>query len=148
MNDNHEENLIEQIGRFLRYHAALGIREYPRTACLENFLETQASPSPPAAGGAKSRLKKKPGRGPAEKKHAFDPELTRRATLVDVRQEIGDCHRCSLDRSRTSIVYGQGKEKARLMIVADAPSPEDDKSALPLQGEQGILLDRMLQAID
>ena len=148
MTDNHEENLIEQIGRLLRYHASLGIKEYPRTANLENFLKKQASPPPAADASTKSRPKRQPVPSLPEKKHAFDPELTCRATLRDVQQEIGDCHRCSLHKSRTSIVYGQGNEKARLMVVADAPSPDDDRLALPLQGEQGVLLDRMLQAID
>ena len=90
MTDNHDENLMEQIGRLLRYHASLGISEYPRNANLENFLKKQTVPSPATDAVTKSRTKRKPGPKPPEKKHTFDPELTHRATLRDVQQEIGD----------------------------------------------------------
>jgi len=33
-------------------------------------------------------------------------------TLADVREELGDCKRCKLHRTRRTIVYGEGNEKA------------------------------------
>jgi len=68
--------------------------------------------------------------------------------LNDVREEIGDCHRCGLHETRTNIVFGHGPETAKLMIIADAPGKEDDLAAAPLQDKDGELLDKMLNAIN
>ncbi len=144
--DHSQEDLIREISRFLQYHDFLGIKEYPRSENLEHFLGRKKVPEPPrqAAKAKKDEGRKKIS---SEKKHLFDPDLAHRATLDDVRKEIGDCHRCSLDQTRTSIVYGQGPETAALMIIADAPANEDDRAGIPFQGETGELLDRMLKAI-
>ena len=147
MADHIQENLLEEISKFLRYHDSLGIKEYHRTQILERFLNTQAesSPSLPRPQTQKSvrRVEKIP-----ENKHCFDPGLAPKATLNDVCGEIGDCHRCSLDKTRTNIVFGQGPETAKLMIIADAPGTEDDLATVPLQGKDGELLDKMLSAIN
>ena len=146
MVDQSQEDLLEQVSKLLQYHESLGIKEYPRTQLLERFLNQQAeSPSLPrtAPQRQEGRIQK-----PSLKKHFFDPDLTQKATLNDVREEIGDCHRCSLDKTRTNIVFGQGSEKAKLMIIADAPGQKDDLATVPLQGEDGELLDRMLKAIN
>lgn len=147
MADNFQKNLLGDISRFLQYHDSLGIKEYPRTHILERFLNRQAEPSLslPVVKAQKSQRKVE---RISEKKHSFDPGLAQKTTLHDVRGEIGDCHRCGLDKTRTNIVFGQGSEKARLMIIADAPGKEDDLSASPFLGEAGELLDKMLQAIN
>lgn len=146
MADQFQDDLLEQVSKLLKYHNSLGIQEYPRTEILERFLKKQAESSP-------TRLRVTPQRGKekiqkiSEKKHLFDPGLSQKATLHDVREEIGDCHRCSLHKTRTNIVFGYGPEKAKLMIIADAPGKEDDQATVPLQGKEGELLDRMLHAI-
>jgi DNA polymerase len=150
MTDNfNKDDLIKQVGKILKYHASLGIEEYPRTQGLADFLDSKEGNSTSASRTgdkipATQRMKKKAG----IQKHVFDPGLAHKATLNDVREEIGDCHRCSLHESRTSIVFGQGDENAGLMIIADAPSREDDLAGFPLQSEQGELLEKMLQAIN
>lgn len=144
MTEFSQEDLLEEARKLLRYHDSLGIKEYPRSKPLEHFLNKQEEVLP---SRAKHALKKNLSRKPSEKKHLFDPKLAQKATLQDVREEIGDCHRCSLDQTRTGIVFGQGPERAKLMIIADAPGKEDDEAAAPLQGENGALLDKMLSAI-
>lgn len=138
-------NLLQEISQLLQYHAALGIQEYPRTEWLERFLKKQETP----AAQRKNKPQPSPGKSSqaAEKKHIFDAGLARKATLRDVREELGDCQRCRLHQSRTSIVFGQGTETARLMIVADAPGSADDQQGTPFQGDSGELLDKMLAAI-
>jgi uracil-DNA glycosylase len=147
MANQFQEDLLEQVSKLLKYHNTLGIQEYPRTEILERFLKKQGDTS-------SSQTKISPPRNKTtiqkttEKKHLFDPGLAQKATLHDVRQEIGDCHRCGLHKTRTNIVFGHGPEKARLMIITDAPAKEDDLKMVPLQGKEGELLDRMLQAIN
>jgi len=146
MANQFQDDLLAQVNKLLKYHDTLGIKEYPRTRALERFMKKQeaSSSSQPKISPQriKATIQKTTG-----KKHLFDPGLSQKATLHDVRQEIGDCHRCSLHKTRTNIVFGYGSENARLMIIADAPGKEDDLNMTPLQGREGELLDRMLQAI-
>lgn len=143
MSDHSREDLLEQAGKLLQYHETLGIKEYPRSQPLENFLKKQTEPLPSPSKSTRKKERQKT----SVKKHSFDPGLTQKATLDDVREEIGDCHRCSLNETRTHIVYGHGPDSAKLMIIADAPGKEDDLATIPLQGAEGELLDRMLKAI-
>jgi len=147
MADNFQEDLLEQVRKLLNYHESLGIKEYPRTPGLQRFLNKQAESSP-AHPGVPSQEKEEKIQKTSEKKHFFDPGLAKKATLDDVRGEIGDCHRCSLHETRTNIVFGHGPETAELMIIADAPGKEDDLTTVPLQGRDGELLDKMLHAIN
>jgi len=142
------ENL-ENIRKFLQYHKSLGINEYPRTPAIERFLtETkQTGLSSPRSDNLKSPQEKKlPPQ--QQEKHFFDPGLSQKATLQDVRDELGNCKRCHLHETRTNIVFGQGPVSAKLMIVADAPGTDDDRQSEPFQGSAGELLDKMLAAIN
>ena len=147
MTKQSETDLLQEVSKLLQYHNSLGIKEYPRTQFLQRFLaKAGESPSPsqplkPLKSAGKPRKTK-------DKKHVFDPGLTKKTTLKDVREEVGDCQRCALHKTRTSIVFGQGNEKAKLLIIADAPGTEDDQIAAPFQGDAGDLLDKMLAAID
>ena len=147
MADNFQEDLLEQVSKLLQYHDTLGIREYPRTKILERFLSKQAASSPSHPKITPPR-KEGTSRKTSDKKHSFDPGLAQKTTLDDIREEIGDCHRCNLDKTRINIIFGQGSETAKLMIIADSPCKEDDLAAEPLQGEAGELLDKMLNAIN
>ena len=139
-------NLLQDISKLLQYHDSLGIREYPRSQPLESFLHTQDRPTPPQQGSRYQPKERITPKSP-ERKHFFDPGLSRKVTLHDVRGELGECQRCPLHKTRTNIVFGQGSSRAKLMIVADAPGIKDDQLTAPLQGEAGVLLDKMLAAI-
>jgi len=141
-------DLVEEISKLLRYYLSLGIKEYPRTKVLERFLHKgendrsfpQALPGRPGQNAVKSTM-------PQDNRHFFDPGLATKASLHDIREELGDCTRCPLHKTRSHIVFGQGPASAELMIIADAPTGEDDRISVPLQGEAGELLDKMLAAI-
>lgn len=144
-----DTDLLAEISKFLHYHKSLGITVYPRTTMLEHFLEEwdTKKPSPPQT---ESLTRQKIGKysKTSEQKHSFDPGLSAKTTLQDVREEIGDCKRCPLRKTRTNIVFGEGPADAKLMIVADAPAEDDDRQCLPFQGPAGDLLDKMLAAIN
>lgn len=69
------------------------------------------------------------------------------ADLEAVRQELGDCRRCSLADNRTQIVYGVGDPCADLVFVGEGPGREEDLQGEPFVGEAGRLLDRILAAM-
>jgi uracil-DNA glycosylase family 4 len=70
-----------------------------------------------------------------------------RATLADVRADLGECHRCKLAGERTSIVFGIGDPGAALMFIGEAPGYHDDQRGEPFVGPAGELLDLMIQAM-
>lgn len=69
-------------------------------------------------------------------------------TLEDVRQELGECIRCKLSRFRKKIVFGVGCERARLVLVGEAPGREEDLQGEPFVGAAGALLTQILKAIE
>lgn len=68
-------------------------------------------------------------------------------TLEELREELGECTRCSLCRGRNNIVFGDGNPDARLMFVGEAPGRAEDAQGLPFVGPAGKLLDRLLEDI-
>ena len=68
-------------------------------------------------------------------------------TLQDIRQELGDCHRCPLCQERTHIVFGEGNPQARLAFVGEAPGADEDMQGRPFVGKAGQLLTKIIQAM-
>src|SRR5688500_9418657 len=70
-----------------------------------------------------------------------------RRTLAQIREEVGDCQRCKLARTRTKIVFGVGAEDSPLMFVGEAPGADEDRLGDPFVGRAGELLDKMIEAM-
>lgn len=68
-------------------------------------------------------------------------------SLGDVILKIARCTRCSLARSRTNVVPGQGSKSAEVLVIGDGPVMEDDASGVPFSGAAGQLMDKMLNAV-
>ena len=68
-------------------------------------------------------------------------------TLEDVKQELGDCQRCSLGRLRTNLVFGEGNPKSGLVFVGEAPGADEDIQGRPFVGRAGQLLTRIIEAM-
>lgn len=68
-------------------------------------------------------------------------------TLEDVKQELGDCQRCSLGRLRTNLVFGEGNPKSGLVFVGEAPGGDEDIQGRPFVGRAGQLLTRIVEAM-
>ncbi len=68
-------------------------------------------------------------------------------SLAAVRADLGDCQRCRLAKTRSSLVFGVGNPQARLVLVGEAPGREEDERGEPFVGEAGRLLDRILFAM-
>lgn len=67
--------------------------------------------------------------------------------LVALRERIGDCHRCALGDTRTTLVFGVGDPRARLMFIGEAPGRNEDLKGEPFVGAAGHLLDELLAGI-
>ena len=63
-------------------------------------------------------------------------------------ENILACQACPLHRGIQNKVPGQGCAKARLMLIGEGPGAEEDRQGLAFVGAAGMLLTRMLAAID
>lgn len=69
------------------------------------------------------------------------------ATLAALRQALDAYPHCDLRRGARNLVFADGVEDARVMIVGEAPGRDEDLQGKPFVGRAGQLLDRMLAAI-
>jgi uracil-DNA glycosylase family 4 len=67
-------------------------------------------------------------------------------TLDTIREDIGDCQRCKLAPTRTTIVFGSGNPNAELVFVGEAPGYEEDQQGLPFVGAAGQLLTKIIES--
>jgi DNA polymerase len=68
-------------------------------------------------------------------------------TLLKVREDLGDCTRCKLHRTRKTIVFADGNPKAELVFVGEGPGHDEDVQGLPFVGRAGKLLNQMIEAM-
>jgi len=66
------------------------------------------------------------------------------AALGKIREELGDCERCSLSQGRRKIVFGSGNPDADLLIVGEGPGAQEDLQGIPFVGAAGEMLGKML----
>jgi DNA polymerase len=85
---------------------------------------------------------------PASEMKADEPGQSTMITLEDVRKELGDCKRCKLHRGRKTIVFGEGNEKATLMLIGEGPGYDEDVQGRPFVGRAGQLLTKILQSVN
>jgi uracil-DNA glycosylase family 4 len=74
-------------------------------------------------------------------------DYSQSVTLEDVREELGDCHRCELCGTRKNIVFGEGNPTAELVFVGEAPGESEDIQGRPFVGRAGQLLTRIIEAM-
>lgn len=60
---------------------------------------------------------------------------------------VAKCARCDLCKTRKGVVMGRGDRQAEWLMVASSPSRGEEREGRGLGGEQGLLLDNMLKAM-
>lgn len=65
----------------------------------------------------------------------------------ELEEAVKACKACDLHCSRTQTVFGVGDQKARLIIIGEAPGFYEDQQGQPFVGRAGQLLNAMLKAI-
>ncbi len=68
--------------------------------------------------------------------------------LKDLKDVIVNFDGIALKRTAMNMVFSDGNPNADIMIIGDAPLADDDRIGTPFSGEQGKLLDKMLNCID
>jgi DNA polymerase len=69
-------------------------------------------------------------------------------SLEAIARAVKDCTRCSLYKTATNPVPGEGNPNAELVCVGEAPGAKEDETGRPFIGQAGQLLTRILAAIE
>lgn len=64
--------------------------------------------------------------------------------LEETRREATECRACPLWKNATQTVFGEGPERAAVMLVGEQPGDQEDRAGHPFVGPAGRLLDRAL----
>jgi DNA polymerase len=68
-------------------------------------------------------------------------------TLERTCEDLGECTRCKLHKTRNKIVFGAGNPRAELVFVGEGPGHDEDLQGLPFVGRAGKLLTQMIEAM-
>jgi uracil-DNA glycosylase family 4 len=159
------ESLQKKIEERLLYYEDLGIRLFYKDRAAGAALPLSSSPavslSPRASMFEESSLPKAKSKvtmpSSAEPAPRIVPpsgvslfeavEKIRDDSLLRIREDLGECTRCKLHKTRNKIVYGDGSPKADLVFVGEGPGADEDAQGLPFVGRAGKLLTQMIEAM-
>ena len=82
------------------------------------------------------------------KKDSFEISGNKADNLEKLKKSIQNIQNCSLKNSAANMVFSDGNPKSKIMLVGEAPGANEDEEGLPFVGRAGVLLDKMLAAID
>lgn len=69
-------------------------------------------------------------------------------SIQDLNSKILRCTKCPLARTRNNVVPGMGSEHPDVLVIGEGPGHDEDMQGLPFVGKAGVLLDKMLGAIN
>jgi uracil-DNA glycosylase len=169
------ETLQKKISGRLAFYEDLGIRLFYRDRGTFAASDSEGRVEPPATGYFSTpelpkdeTLPKLAGKLPMQKTAPFvapvSPKVTSLPvvagpslfeavdritddTLLKTREDLGECTRCKLHRTRHKIVFGDGNPKAELVFVGEGPGADEDAQGLPFVGRAGKLLTQMIEAM-
>ena len=82
------------------------------------------------------------------KKESFELSADKAINLNKLKKSIHNIKNCSLKDNATNMVFSDGNPKSKIMLIGEAPGANEDAEGLPFVGRAGVLLDKMLAAID
>ena len=69
-------------------------------------------------------------------------------SLEFLKKSIMNLKKCDLKKNAKNIVFSDGNPKSKIMLIGEAPGANEDDEGLPSVGRAGMLLDKMLAAIN
>jgi uracil-DNA glycosylase len=116
---------------------------------------SSASPSIPASDFAKTipnKLAERPesfsvpGLSTVPSWLTASPETIQAMELTAFNQDICECQKCPLGKTRNKFVFGSGNPQAEIMFVGEAPGADEDAQGLPFVGRAGQLLTKIIES--
>ena len=82
------------------------------------------------------------------KKENYEISQDKTKSLELLKKTIFNIKNCSLKKQAKNIVFSDGNPKSKIMLIGEAPGANEDDEGLPFVGRAGMLLDKMLAAIN
>jgi uracil-DNA glycosylase len=121
--------------------------EPPRLARHEFIDPANEPPEPPAQTTDDMAFKKGLVVG-ANEGDLIPSAIQKLDSLDEIARMVAKCTRCRLYKTAINPVPGEGKPKAKLVCVGEAPGAKEDETGRPFVGQAGQLLTKILAAID
>jgi DNA polymerase len=64
--------------------------------------------------------------------------------LEQIKEEVLNCKKCELGKTRINPVVGEGNLSASIMFIGEAPGASEDEAGRPFCGKAGGVLDELL----
>jgi uracil-DNA glycosylase family protein len=80
----------------------------------------------------------------SEEDTSLGVQIPSQPTVDALRDAAARCPGCDLYKNATQTVFGEGPERARIMLVGEQPGDAEDLAGHPFIGPAGRLLDRCL----
>ena len=68
--------------------------------------------------------------------------------LNNLKREIENIENCKLKINASQIVFNDGNHNSQVMLIGEGPGQKEDEIGKPFVGDAGILLNKMLNAIN
>ena len=101
--------------------------------------------APPPSPAKRGRVGE--GAGPASPAYSLSGKGCGSPELLTLRGTLGECARCKLGATRTTLVFGVGNPSADLLFVGEGPGADEDQQGEPFVGKAGQLLTKMIEAM-
>ena len=75
-------------------------------------------------------------------------QLDKSVLLKKLEKEINEIKECELKKNSNNLVFSDGDFNSPVMIVGEGPGQREDELRKPFVGEAGLLLNKMLNAIN
>ena len=77
------------------------------------------------------------------------PKVENKSKLLEnLKEKISNIDSCELKNHATQLVFSDGTSESQLMIVGEGPGQKEDELGKPFVGDAGMLLNKMLMAIN
>lgn len=74
------------------------------------------------------------------------PDSIQAMELMAFDQDICECQKCPLGKTRKNFVFGMGNPQAQVMFIGEAPGADEDEQGLPFVGRAGQLLTKIIES--
>jgi len=71
--------------------------------------------------------------------------IPKKPTLPGLQEAAANCKACDLWENATQTVFGEGKRRAKVLLIGEQPGNDEDLQGRPFVGPAGRLLDQALE---
>ena len=71
--------------------------------------------------------------------------IPEKPSLSSLKEAAADCRACDLWERGTQTVFGEGRRRAKIMLIGEQPGNEEDLQGEPFVGPAGTLLDEAME---